>query len=119
MSGTEKALLLAHVVHSDEGFEASAHMIIDMINAAGKKSPGKPRILVLDIEGHRNEKGGFDDEMVTLQHGIIQQMLTPWLDEVQMPLIHYRVSGDRRRGDEELPIKLMVKGDEVQLYSES
>lgn len=63
MSETDKALLLAHLVRKHEGFEPNARMIIEMINEAGRKFPGKPRILVLDIEGHRNSEGGFDHDM--------------------------------------------------------
>jgi hypothetical protein len=90
-------------------------MIIDMINHAGRQYPGKPRILVPDIEGHRNSKGGWDDSMYVLQHDIIAELLTPWLTEVQTPLIHYRANPDQRRSDDDLPFKLERDGEYVAL----
>ena len=70
----DKAMLLAHTVFKSEGWQDSADKIIAMINSAGKKYPGKPRILVLDIEGHRTQSGAFDHDMFVLQHDIVHQL---------------------------------------------
>ena len=109
-------MLLVHTVFKHEDWETSARMIIDIINAAARKFPGKPRILVLDIEGHRTSNGAFDYDTWTLQHTIIQKLLSPWLDEVDMPLIHYRrTDAATRRSDDDLPLGLEVDGDEVRI----
>jgi len=34
-----------------------------LVYVAEKKEPGKPRILYLDIDGHRNAQGRFDADM--------------------------------------------------------
>ena len=67
----DKAMLLYHLVKSDEDWKTSADMIIGIINAAAEKFPAKPRILVLDIEGHRNSADGFDWDMMTLQRTVV------------------------------------------------
>lgn len=43
MNEPNKALLLAHSVYEDEGWETAARMIIDMINQAGRQYTGKFR----------------------------------------------------------------------------
>jgi len=111
----DKAMLLAHTVFKSEGWQDSADKIIAMINSAGKKYPGKPRILVLDIEGHRTQSGAFDHDMFVLQHDIVNQLLSPWLAQVDMPLIHYQTNPDKRRPDSDLPLRLEVDGDMLAL----
>jgi len=111
----DKAMLFYHLVKKHEGWETSAGMIIDMINSSGQKFPGKPRILVLDIEGHRNSEGGFDHEMWVLQHDVVQKMLSGYFTEVQMPLCHYRVNPETRRSDDDLPLALERDGDMLML----
>lgn len=51
----EKAgVALYHRVLRRENFEKAAKDLVSLVYAAEKKEPGKPRILYLDIDGHRN-----------------------------------------------------------------
>ena len=120
MNEADGGALLYHKVFKHEDWETAACAIIDIINHAARNHPGKPRKLVLVIEGHRTKSGAFDHDMWVLQHDIIQKLLTPWLDEVDMPLGHYRRgpnTTEARASDEELPLKLERDGDMVRLVS--
>jgi len=65
---------------------------------------GKPRHLYLDIEGHRNEAGGFDRDALELQKEFLIDFFMHWLTEVHMSLGAYR-NGHQR---EDLPDRLNI-----------
>lgn len=82
-----KGMVIYHIVYENEDFENSAQVLFDLIKQAQKNSPNQKRILYLDIEGHRNKKGGFDNDMYELQRHFILKFLMPYLNSVYMPLI--------------------------------
>lgn len=76
-----------HVLLAEETFEPAAHVILEMVNKAQDADPGKPRALFLDVDAHRNEAGGYDDEAYELQMWVLRFLL-PYLSEVYIPLFH-------------------------------
>jgi hypothetical protein len=58
-----------------------------LVQEAQKKCPEKKRVLYLDIEGHRNKKGGFNDEMFELQKDFLLGFLMQFLTEIHGPLV--------------------------------
>jgi hypothetical protein len=66
-----KAIALYHVVYRHERFEEAAQALFEMVRYAQGEFPGRPRMLFLDIEGHRNSQGGFDAEMYELQRDFV------------------------------------------------
>jgi hypothetical protein len=99
-------------------WETSARIIIDIINHSAKNHPAKPRKVVLIIEDHRTASGAFDHDIWVLQNDIIVELLSPWLDEVNMPLASYRTNREKRSGDDVLPIRLERDGEYVRVVSE-
>jgi hypothetical protein len=65
-SGGGKAIALYHAVYAHEGFEDAARAILEITRKAAQEYPGQPRLLYVDIDGHRNAKGGFDSDMYEL-----------------------------------------------------
>ena len=53
-----------HRVYAEESFEDAAARLLELVNEAQKKFPGKHRILYLDIDGHRRKNGTFDADML-------------------------------------------------------
>lgn len=87
---TDGAVLLYHAVYSDEGFDKAAHDIHTMIRFAARKFPGLPRHLYMDIDGHRNEHGGFDHDMYEIQQEFLLGTMSAYLTEIHVPLINAR-----------------------------
>lgn len=81
-----KGIALYHVVFKNEKFEDAAQMILDIIRKAQKNHPNINRSLFLDIEGHKNIMGGFDNDMFELQQNFILGFLMPFLHKVYIPL---------------------------------
>lgn len=98
------SIAIYHRVMRREGFEESARILLDLVRDAQEKSPGEPRVLFLDIDDHRNEAGGFDDEMFELQQEFVLGFLMPFLKEAHMPLV---AASNPREQDNEIPDELL------------
>jgi len=79
-------VVIYHLVLKMEKFLTSAEHIMSLLRSAQKMQPGKRRCLFLDIEGHRNENGGFDQDMFELQRHFILGFASQWLSEMHLPL---------------------------------
>ncbi len=77
---------LYHRIISTEKFEETAQILINLINKAQQQNPDQPRILYLDITGHRNKLGGYDQDTYELMSEFIPKHLIMWLTEAHMPL---------------------------------
>lgn len=89
-------IALYHRVMRRENFEKAAKDLVALVRAAEEKSPGAPRTLFLDIDGHRNCEGGFDADMFELQKEFGLGFLLPYLTEVHFPLISARNEKEQR-----------------------
>lgn len=82
-----KGVAIYHFVYKEEGFEESAQMLFDLVKEAQANKPNQKSLLYLDIDGHRNEKGGFDHDMYELQKHFVLEFLMPYLSFISMPLL--------------------------------
>jgi hypothetical protein len=102
-----KAIGLYHAVYSNEGFNEAATALFDLVREAEQRSPGQRRILYLDIDGHRNDKGGYDLDMHELQTHFVVEFLMPFLAEVHLPIGLHVVNPEPQRDD--VPDTLEIK----------
>ena len=100
----KKAIALYHVVFKDENFEKSADIIYDLVKYSQIKAPNAERHLFLDIEGHKNKKGGYDQDMFELQKDFILGFLLKYLTKASMPLI----GAKNKKQTNDIPEKLMI-----------
>ena len=103
-----KSIALYHLVFGHENFETAANHLFELMAHAQKEWPNQNRVLFLDIEGHRNKKGGFDHDMFELQKEFMIGFLCPFLAEVYMPFGHLI---NPRLQDNDLPEKFSVIGE--------
>lgn len=92
------AIALYHCVFANEDFTVAAQQIYQIVLKAQQVSPNLRRLLFLDIEGHRNQKGRFDAGMFELQRHFILGFLLSYLSEVHIPLIAAK-NNKRQRND--------------------
>jgi hypothetical protein len=86
----DKAVVIYHVVYRHETFEKAAQALFEVVKDVEQRYPGKSRIFMLDIEGHRNKQGGFDADMHELQKDFVLGFLMPFLTEVSVQRFRYR-----------------------------
>ncbi|SIO36381.1 hypothetical protein SAMN05444166_4113 [Singulisphaera sp. GP187] len=87
IEGGVGTVALYHNVYRNEGFEEAALTLFKLVQDAQVKSPNQRRTLFLDIEGHRNEQGGFDSDMFELQQEFLIGFLSQFLSEIHCPLV--------------------------------
>ncbi len=102
------AIALYHFVYAHEDFDITAKILMNLISNAQKKHPGKPRHLYIDIEGHRNAEGGFDQDMFELQTNFMIEFLLEYLTEVHMPLASLKNTENQVN---RIPNKLAIVSD--------
>ena len=104
-NGKTERIAIYHVVYENEDFEDAANTIFELVSSAQKQYPGAERLLYLDIDGHRNNKGGFDADMFELQVQYITGFLMKYLTEVHIPL-----GGiiNNKKQDNDIPDKLQI-----------
>lgn len=81
-------IALYHLVRPEDTFEATAQMLFDLVLKAEAEYSGQPRSLLIDIDGHRNDAGGFDLDMFELQKDFLIGHLIQYLSEVRTPIYH-------------------------------
>jgi len=101
----EKLITLYHRVMKRENFETAAKDLFDLLIAAQKKFPNKPRVLYVSIDGHRNAAGGFDEDMLELQKEFGRGFLAQFFTEVHFPLISDK---NKEKQNNKIPDELQI-----------
>jgi hypothetical protein len=89
MNDPASPLAIAHRVLAHEDFDRSAQILLQLLNDAQRKFPGAKRSLFLEIDGHRNSNGGFDDDMLDLQSKFMHEFLLQFLTRAVTPLAEF------------------------------
>ena len=82
----QNKIVLYHRVMRRENFEKAATDIFNLLKSAQTKSPNVARILYVDIDGHKNDQGGYDNDMFELQKDFGLGFLAKYFTEVHFPL---------------------------------
>ncbi len=75
-----------HRVRANENFDGTVQMLLKLLREAQNRFPGKKRNLLLDIDGHLNDAGGYDNDMLELQTKFTVEVLLQFLSSISMPL---------------------------------
>lgn len=86
----DKSVVIYHDMRVEESFEKCATRLFKMVRMAQERSPGKKRVLYLDVQGHRNDAGGFDHDAYELLTHVLLGFLAPYLSEIYSPLFQRR-----------------------------
>lgn len=75
------------IVGPDDTFETAARDVFGLVKEAQTRFPGWPRVLYVDIEGHRGDRAGFDADFFEFQQEFIFSTLAPFLTAFALPLV--------------------------------
>ncbi|MFD3816252.1 hypothetical protein ACFWRZ_14395 [Streptomyces rubiginosohelvolus] len=101
-----KGIALYHDMRVEEDFAKCATRIFSILKKAAATSPGAPRYLYLDIQGHRNAAGGFDTDAFEIIQEFLMGFLSPYLTEISTPLYQARNPRPQR---EDIPDVLTIR----------
>lgn len=100
--------MLYHRVFAHEGFAKAAQDLFELVRDAQKNFPGTRRMLFMDIEGHRNSVGGYDNDMVELMKKFALEFLGRFVSEIKTPLFHV---GNPNPQENDLPDMIKFTSD--------
>lgn len=83
----EKGIAIYHLVYEHEDFETTATILVKLLQKVQKDSPNQKRYLYINIEGHKNNSGGYDHDMFELQKDFALGFLLQFFTRIHMPLI--------------------------------
>ena len=83
----DNTVSLYHIVSEGDDFDRAAQDIFQLIAEAQKRFPDWPRVFYLDINGHLDERGRFEPDMVELQQEFLIAALGKFLTAIDMPLV--------------------------------
>jgi hypothetical protein len=103
---TTDAVGLYHNMYVEENFERCAYRLFEIVKCTVQRYPGKKRILHFDVEGHRNDLGGFDHDAWEILNHFILEFLGPYLTEIATPLLRAQNPKPQR---EDVPNELIIR----------
>jgi hypothetical protein len=102
-------LAIAHRVLAHEDFNRTAQILLGLLNKAQRQYPGRKRCLYLEIDGHRNSEGGFDNDMFELQSKFMGEFLMHFLTRAETPFGAFQNPNSQKN---EIPERLdLIKVD--------
>lgn len=104
--GFDNVVSLYHVVEEGDDFRSAAAAVFGMIKEAQARYPDWPRVFYLDVDGHRGERAGFDEDFFEFQQEFMIAALGPFLTAIDMPLVSV-LNPEPQRND--LPDALAVE----------
>ena len=98
-------IAIYHRTYRRENFETAVKDLIGLLYSAQQQNPNEPRSLFVDIDGHKNEAGGYDADMYELQKEFALEVLLPFVEELHMPLYSIKNTNEQKN---DIPKKIVV-----------
>lgn len=93
----DNTVSLYHVVRREDDFEQAAQDVFAYLQEAQEQFPDWPRVLYLDIEGHRRgEDGQFTEDFVEFQQEFLLGALGTFFAALALPLVNVVNPGEQR-----------------------
>lgn len=105
----DNTVSLRHIVEPADGFADAAQAVFALVQEAQARFPDWPRVLYLDVHGHKGPHHGFDADFFEFQQEFFFATLAPFLTGFETPLTGPLINPVPQRND--LPDRLVVDGD--------
>ena len=100
-----KRIMLYHDMAVYENFERCAQRIFAILRDSQRKYPSAERTLLLRIQGHRNDEGGYDHDAWEIIHHFIPEFIFPYLKAAITPFGEFRNNNKQR---DDIPDRLEI-----------
>ena len=95
----DNTVSLYHVVGPDDSFERAAAGLFDLLIEAQTRFPDWPRAYYVDIVGHVNADGRFEEDFVELQQEFFFSTIAPFVTALELPLTGPLLNPQPQRND--------------------
>ena len=82
----DHGVLLSHRVSAKDDFAQAAHDVFSLLRVAQAEHPGVPRRLMIDIDGHKGDRAGFDPDFFEFQQEFMLGAMGRFFSRIEMPL---------------------------------
>ncbi|NNE36104.1 MAG: hypothetical protein HKN13_12755 [Rhodothermales bacterium] len=104
----DNTVSIYHIVRSEDSFAQAVSDTLAAIREANTLYPDWPRMLYLDIVGHRSDgQSGFDDDFTEFQQELFFSTMAPFLTAFELPLTGPLLNPQPQRND--LPDEIVIK----------
>ncbi len=107
----DNTVSLYHVVSPDDSFERAALDLFDLLIDAQTRFPDWPRAYYVDIVGHVNPDGRFEEDFVELQQEFFFSTIAPFVTALELPLTGPLLNPEPQRND--VPDGLNISDDDA------
>ena len=104
----DNTISVYHVVGAGDTFEGAARDVMALLRDSQSQYPDWPRVLYVDIEGHRGPNHGFDDDFIEFQQELLFSTMAPFVTALETPLTGPLLNPDPQRND--VPDELVIRG---------
>ncbi|NND72484.1 MAG: hypothetical protein HKN43_12990 [Rhodothermales bacterium] len=104
----DNTVSILHIVRDTDTFEDAVSNCFDLIKQSQTQYPDWPRSFFLEIEGHEDDKHGFDSDFVEFQQEFFFATLAHFVTAFELPLTGPLLNPNPQRND--LPDQLVISG---------
>jgi len=97
-------------ISADDSFESAVEEAFRYVREAQEKFPDWPRIFYLEINGHKGDRHGYDDDFFEFQQEFWFSTIAHFVYAFEIPLTGGLVNPKPQRND--LPDELILSGPE-------
>jgi hypothetical protein len=101
-------IAIYHVMKADEDFDVTAQALFQLVQKSQETDPGARRCIFLDIEGHKNEAGGFDRDAYEIITDFLALFLGQYVSRIVTPLFYTQY---RSPQNNDIPGELKIERD--------
>lgn len=102
----DNSISLYHVVGEGDSFDTAAADLFALLKEAQDRFPDWPRAYYVDIRGHVDSTGRFEEDFVELQQEFFFSTIAPFVTALELPLTGPLMNPDLQRND--LPDQLVI-----------
>ncbi|GMQ81492.1 MAG: hypothetical protein BMS9Abin05_0924 [Rhodothermia bacterium] len=102
----DNTVSLYHVVSGRDSFETAVSDVFSLLKQAQSRYPDWPRIFYLEIEGHKGQRDGFDEDFYEFQQEFWFSTIAHFVTAFELPLLGRLINPKAQKN--ELPDQMVI-----------
>ena len=102
----DNTVSLYHVVSGSDSFETAVSDVFSLLKQAQSRYPDWPRIFYVEIEGHKGQRDGFDEDFYEFQQEFWFSTIAHFVTAFELPLLGKLVNPNEQKN--ELPDQMVI-----------
>lgn len=95
----DNSVSLLAVIGPDDDFAGAANQVFGLLKEAQERYPNWPRSFYVEIEGHRGERSGFDEDFFEFQQEFWFSTVAHFVTAFELPLTGPLINPNPQRND--------------------